>query len=578
MLSRRRFIASTAALGAAAAYPAALTGCSPVPLVELPEMVPPPADGADPDSLTTIDLARAERVQGLEFSEAHRERMLADVEQRLGSLEALRGVVLPNDVPPALMLDISLGGETRPAPGAGVDFVPTPIRARPSSDEDLAFASVAELAGMLRGGAVTSVELTRFFLDRLRRLDHRLLMVVTLTEERALARAAQMDAELAAGRDRGPLHGIPYGAKDLLAVAGYPTTWGTEPFRRQVMEEDAAVIERLDEAGAVLIAKLTLGELAWGDVWFGGMTRTPWNTDAGASGSSAGSGAAVAAGAVPFAIGSETYGSIVSPATRNGVTGFRPTFGRVSTRGAMALSWSMDKLGPMTRSALDAALVFDAIRGAEDGAADPAFPFDPDLDLRGLRVGYLADAFAAADGPGAEADRATLEVIRGLGIRPEAVTLPAELPVHALLIILEAEAAAAFDVLTREGGLDQMARQERYAWPNVFRHARHIPAVEYINANRIRTMLMRDMAALMSRLDVLIHPTFGNAALAIANLTGHPAVVIPNAFLPVDGHPDRWTAHSISFTGPLWQGHLPLQLAYGVQRATDIHLLRPPVR
>jgi Asp-tRNA(Asn)/Glu-tRNA(Gln) amidotransferase A subunit family amidase len=572
MPSRRRFLAASAALGASALVPAPLARSADLPE---PRPLPPP----DP-TLTTGDLACAERVQGLAFSDRDRERMLPDVEARLDRFAALRAQDVPNDLPPALTLDLSLAGETRPAPGPGASFTPDPSTPRPRTDEDLAFASVAELAGMLRGGRVTSVELTRLALDRLRRLDPTLLAVVSLTEERALAQAARMNAELASGRDRGPLHGIPYGAKDLLSVAGYPTTWGTEPYREQAFEEDAAVIDRMDAAGAVLVAKLTLGELAWGDVWFGGMTRSPWNPEVGASGSSAGSASAVAAGAVPFAIGSETYGSIVSPSTRNGVTGFRPTFGRVSTRGAMALSWSMDKLGPITRSALDAALVFDALRGPDprdrEAPVDPAFPFDPASDLSALRVGVLEGGFDG-EGEGADADRATLAALDRLGVRTRPVALPDDVPADALLIILEAEAAAAFDGLTRAGGLDLMSRQERYSWPNVFRHARHIPAVEYLTANRLRTRLMRRMAEVMQDLDVLVLPSFGNAGLAITNLTGHPAVAIPNAFLPANGSEAYREPRTITFLGPLWGDHHPLRLAHAVQGETNHHRLRPPV-
>ena len=577
MPTRRHFLATAAAASAGAVLPTPLAahaltpGAPPAPF---------PARGDEP--ITVGDIEAAERVLGLEFRPEHRALMLDDVTETRDSLRAIREAEPPNAAPPALTLDLGLGGEPRPAPGPGVrtDLPSIPNR---FSDDDLAFASLPELAGMLRGGAVTSVELTRLCLDRLRTLGRQLEAVVTLTEERALEQASARDIELARGIDRGPLHGIPYGAKDLLAVRGYPTTWGAEPYRNQVIDEDAAAIERLDAAGAVLVAKLTLGALAWGDVWYGGMTRNPWNIEQGASGSSAGPGAAVAAGLVPFAIGSETLGSIVSPSTRNGVSGLRPTFGRVSTRGAMALSWSMDKLGPMARSAQDCALVFDALRGPDprvaSSAPDPAFPFDPQSGLADLRVGVLADAFEAGEGEGGDADRATLDVIRQLGVPTRPVALPSGIPVDALLIILSAEASAAFDGLTRSGGVDALVRQERYAWPNTFRHARFIPAVEYINANRLRTLLMREMAALMTEIDVLVAPSFRNAALSITNLTGHPAAVIPNGLFPVEGgHPERRQPHSVSFLGPLWKDHLPLRLAHAVQEATDWHRQRPPAR
>ena len=575
MPSRRQFLSTAAVAGVGAALPAPLAAHALAP------GAPPPAPLVRPDDPVTLaDLEAAERVLGLAFRPEQRELMLEDVNGTRDSLQAIRAAEPPNDVPPALVLDLGLSGETRPAPGAGVSLATVRSAERPS-DEDLAFASLPQLAGLLRGGAVTSVELTRLSLERLKTVGRQLEAVVTLTEARALAQAARLDAELARGEDRGPLHGIPYGAKDLLAVRGYPTTWGAEPYRDQILDDDAAAVERLDAAGAVLVAKLTLGALAWGDVWFGGTTRNPWNVEQGASGSSAGPGAAVAAGCVPFAIGSETLGSIVSPSTRNGVSGLRPTFGRVSTRGAMALSWSMDKLGPMARSAQDCALVFDAIRGADPRARrpepDPAFPFDAGRDVSALRVGVLAEAFESGEGEGGEADRATLGVLRQLGVQTRPVALPSGIPVGALRIILTAEAAAAFDGLTTSGRVDELVRQERFAWPNTFRQGRLIPAVEYINANRLRTQLMREMAALMSEIDVLVTPSFAGAGLTITNLTGHPQAVIPNGLFPVEGHPQRRQPHSVSFLGPLWQDHLPLQLAHAVQEATDWHLQRPPV-
>jgi Asp-tRNA(Asn)/Glu-tRNA(Gln) amidotransferase A subunit family amidase len=568
---RRRFLASASALAVGAALPASAALPPPLDVHRLGPGAPPDGPRAD---LTVDQLEAAEAVQGLSFSAEDRALMLDDVAERLESLAAIRAAEPPNSVPPALTLDLTLGGDERPGPGPGAE-VPMPrVSGRPASDRDLAFASIPALGALLRSGAVTSVELTELSLRRLREFDPTLQAVVSTVEDRALETARARDRELAAGVDRGPLHGIPYGAKDLLAARGAPTTWGAEPYRDQEIDEDALVVRRLEQAGAVLVAKLTLGALAWGDVWFGGTTKNPWNPDQGASGSSAGPGAAVAAGLVPFAIGSETLGSIVSPSTRNGVTGLRPTFGRVPTDGAMALSWSMDKLGPMTRSAVDAALVFDAIRGPVSGE-DAAFPFRPDTPLSSLRVGTIVPD--DGDDEGAEADRATIAVLRRLGVSPVRVELPDDLPVDALRLILEAEAAAAFDGLTRSRGTDRLVRQERYAWPNVFRHARHIPAVEYINANRIRTQLMRAMADLMSRLDVLVTPSFGNAGLLITNLTGHPAVAIPNGLFPVEGSDDRRQPHSVTFLSPLWGEHHALRLAHAVQEATDWHRQRPPV-
>ena len=454
---------------------------------------------------------------------------------------------------------------------------------RPADDEALAFMTVAELASLLKSGQVTSRELTELCLARMRRYDLVLEAVVTLTEERARRAAARADEEIAAGNWRGPLHGIPYGAKDLLAVRGYPTTWGATPYQRQMIDEDAAVVAKLDAAGAVLVAKLTLGALAWGDVWFGGTTKNPWNIEEGSSGSSAGPGAAVAAGLVPFAIGSETLGSIVSPSTRNGVTGHRPTFGAVSRHGAMALSWSMDKLGPMARSAEDCALVFDAIRGRDE--RDPAtvtmpFPYDARTDVQALRVGYLKEAFEE-DYDNREADGETLQTLRDLGLDLQPMALPDNLPVDAMLMMLSVEAAAAFDELTRTGGVDEMVRQERNAWPNVFRASRFVPAVEYLQASRARTRLCEEMAETMQAVDVFVSPSFGGQTLGITNLTGHPAVCVPNAFRPVDGQTSgspRRSPRSITFVGGLYRDADALALAHAYQAATDFHRRRPPVR
>jgi Asp-tRNA(Asn)/Glu-tRNA(Gln) amidotransferase A subunit family amidase len=372
---------------------------------------------------------------------------------------------------------------------------------------------------------------------------------------------------------------VPWGATDLLAVAGYPTSWGAVPYRVQRIERDAPGVRRLDEAGAVLVAKLTLGALAWGDVWFGGKTRSPWDASNGSSGSSAGSAAATGAGLVGFSIGTETWGSIVSPSTRCGTTGLRPTFGRVSRAGAMALSWSMDKIGPICRSVGDCAAVFAAIHGpdGEDPTvADRPFAWDPGLDPRRLRVGYLKALFdeePAADAEPAEHeshahDLAALEVLRGLGIELVPLELP-DLPVDSLSFILSAEAAAAFDELTRSGRDELMVRQIAQAWPNVFREARMIPAVEYIQANRVRTLLMRRMAELVAGFDAYVAPSFGGSNLLLTNLTGHPAVVLPNGFR-ADGMPT-----SLSFIGALWNEAPLLSLARAYQDATGFHRRRP---
>ena len=574
MLPRRQFVAYCSALGLSGTlFPGALYA-----KVE--------ADG----EVTVEAIAAAEKLAGLQFTPEQRELMVEDLQENLESYEALREVELPNRVAPSLVFSPQIGGTRPPEGEEGMQWTSPDVR-RPADDEALAFVTMAELASLLKGGQVTSSELTELALSRLKRYDPVLKAVVTLTEDRAREAAARADEEIAAGNWRGPLHGIPYGAKDLLAVQGYPTTWGAAPYQRQTIDEDAAAIEKLDAAGAVLVAKLTLGALAWGDVWFGGTTKNPWNVEEGSSGSSAGPGAAVAAGLVPFAIGSETLGSIVSPSTRNGVTGHRPTFGAVSRHGAMALSWSMDKLGPMARSAEDCALVFDVIRG-RDGR-DPAtvampFPYGAQTDpassagqaVQALRVGYLERAFEE-DYDNREADRQTLQTLRDLGVEFQPMALPDGLPVDAMLTMLSVEAAAAFDELTRTGGVDEMVRQERNAWPNVFRASRFVPAVEYVQASRARTLLCEQMAETMRDVDVFVSPSFGGGTLGITNLTGHPCVCVPNAFRPVEGQTSgspRRSPRSITFVGALYRDADVLALAHAYQTATDLHRRRPPIR
>lgn len=491
------------------------------------------------------------------------------------SIRQIRAYNLPNEIPPAVQFEPLPAGFQVPAPTMKIIWnLPADI-ARPESEADLAFMSIPELASLLRSQQITSVELTQFFLERLKRFDPVLHCVVTFTEAYALERAAEMDAELAAGKDRGILHGIPYGAKDLFSFPGYPTTWGAGAYRDQVLDEKAGIIEKLEEAGAVLIAKTTLGALAMGDVWFADTTRNPWNLEEGSSGSSAGSASATAAGLLPFAIGTETWGSIVSPSTRCGTTGLRPTYGRVTRTGAMALSWSMDKVGPICRSAEDCAIVFDAIRGPDPQGKDQTlieagFLFPEISDLSDLRIGYLEDAFKE-DYEGSKADRQTLKVLEKLGADLVPVVLDNEdIPYYALTIILEAEAAAAFDDLTRSGRDSLLVRQGKNAWPNIFRTARFIPAVEYIQANRIRHELVRDMNERMKGFDVVVTPSFaGGSQLLATNLTGHPCVVVPNGFKK-NGSPT-----SICFLGNLFDEGTVLAVASRYQDATGFDKERP---
>ncbi len=525
------------------------------------------ADGAD---ISAATVACAEELAGIHFDDEQRQQMVDGLRRQAGQLEALHAVSLPNAVAPALVFNpvpagMQVGGEQR-QPVRGAVTAP----AVPANLEELAFRPLTELAELIRTRQITSMQLTRMYLARLERYDPLLHCVVTLTTDRALAQAAAMDAELANGRYRGPLHGIPWGAKDLLAVKGYPTTWGAEPFKTQSFDEDATVVQRLDSAGAVLVAKLTLGALAMGDIWFGGRTRNPWNTEQGSSGSSAGSASATAAGLVGFAIGTETLGSISSPSTRCGVTGLRPTFGRVPRTGAMALSWSMDKIGPLARSAEDAALVLAAIQGPDgrDRSVHAApFNWDATVAPSRLRVGYFQSVFER-DYDQKVTDQATLDVLRSLGAKLTPVTIP-DLPYQAMSPILNAEAAASFDELTRSGRDKLLTEQGPNAWPNSFRTARFIPAVDYVNANRLRAMAMDRWAELMSTVDVIVTPTGGSSQLLATNLTGHPAVIVPNGFR-ADGTPV-----SITFLGGLFEEAKPLALANSYQNATDWHRRHP---
>ena len=529
---------------------------------------------AEQGAISAGDIDGAARIAGLDFTEDERDLMLEGVNELCEDYAEIRTVSLDNSVAPALQFDPRLPGfNYEPASRRFRPSRPTPV-AVPDDLEELAFLPVTQLAQIVRTRTVSSVALTKMYIERLKRHDPALHCVITLTEERALAQAQRADRELAEGRYRGPLHGIPWGAKDLLAVRGYPTTWGATPFKEQQFDEDATVVRRLDAAGAVLIAKLTMGALANGDVWFGGKTRNPWNTEEGSRGSSAGSSAAVAAGLVGFAIGTETRGSILSPCTRCGATGLRPTFGLVSRHGAMALSWSMDKIGPICRAVEDCALVFDAIYGPDghdETVIEMPFSWDVDRDPRGLRVGYLRSAFEAEPSESQrewhEFNLATLEAVRSMGIELVPLELP-EVPISALGFILRVEAAAAFDEMTRTNVDDTLVRQDPSAWPNRLRTARAVPAVEYIQANRVRRIAMREMARNLEGIDVYLSPTRGDN-LRITNLTGHPAVVVPNGFRA------NGTPTSVTFCGNLYRDSEALLLARAYQEATGFHLRHP---
>ena len=522
--------------------------------------------------ITSEIVADAGAVAGLDFTDAERDMMLADLNSNLEAYEALREVSVSNHVPPAVQFDPALPGRDLPSETRPFRFTRNIGLRRPADPETLAFMPVTQLSELIRTRQLSSTELTTLYLERLERHGPTLEAVITLMSDRALEHAARADREIASGAYRGPLHGIPWGAKDLLAAEGFRTTWGAKPYEDQVIGEDATVVRRLEEAGAILVANLTLGALAQGDYWYSGRTRNPWNLQQGSSGSSAGSAATTAAGLVGFAIGSETLGSIVSPATRCGVTGLRPTYGRVSRSGAMALSWSMDKLGPIARSVEDCALVFNAIHGADgrDPTARTApFNWDSERPLSDLRVGYFGRGFEAERATGH--DRAALETLRSLGVEPVPIDLPSDYPLDALRIILLAEAAAAFDELTLSGRDDLLVRQTPGSWPNSFRVAQMIPAVKYIQANRVRTMLMGALEAALEGIDVFITPTRAPDQLLMTNLTGHPAVVVPSGFN------DDGTPVSTVFVGQLWADAETLRVAKAWQDANDFHTRRPPL-
>jgi Asp-tRNA(Asn)/Glu-tRNA(Gln) amidotransferase A subunit family amidase len=546
----------------------------------------------------------AETVSGLDFSDDQREQALAGVNRSLQRFEDLRQIDIPLDTEPAVTFRPYLPGR-KPKPGATPNARlklsrRTAVR-RPSSLDDLAFLPITALAPLIQKREVSATELTRMYLDRLERYGPRLNCVVTLTRDLALDQAAQADKEIRAGRYRGPLHGIPWGAKDLLATRGIPTTWGARPYKDRVIDQDATVVERLREAGAILVAKLSLGALAQGDRWFGGQTKNPWAPDhpqrGGSSGSSAGPGAATAAGLVGFAIGSETRGSIISPSAVNGVVGLRPTYGRVSRHGAMALSWTMDKIGPMCRSVEDCALVFNAIYGPDgrdDTVVDAPFAWNPDLPLSSLRVGYAKAEFeppARAGGPAGRGSAAAgvgptgrgrgglmpeqrqaqleilneaLDVFRTAGASLTPIEMPGTALATTLDFILSVEAAAAFDDLTRSPDITDPSLN---TWPDTFRANRYVPAVEYIRAQRARMLLMREMDALMSRYDVFLTPT-GSSTLGLTNLTGHPALALRAGFH--EGFPVE-----LMITGRLYEEATVLAAGLAYERATTWHERKP---
>lgn len=526
-------------------------------------------DGEVPAGVDVEALASGERLLDLTFTDAEREAMRAQVAEHVAWYRELRAAGLRNDEPPAERFDPRLPGMDLPT-AREVHLATAAVGDLPGDAEDIAFASIAQLSHWLRTRQISSVDLTGLYLDRLRRFGPRLECVITLTEELAMRQARRADQEIARGGWRGPLHGLPWGAKDLLDTRGIRTTWGAAPFRDQVPDRDAAVVARLAEAGAVLVAKLSLGALAYGDVWFDGRTRNPFHPAQGSSGSSAGSAAATAAGLVTFSIGSETWGSIASPSARCGATGLRPTFGRVSRAGAMALCWSLDKIGPICRSAADCAQVLAAIDGADP--RDPTtqgVPLSIDLSraVRGMRVGYLAAEYTERGA--SDDDRATLDALRALGVELLPKAVPEIDAVGLIGFLIAVESAAAFDELTRSDRDDLMVRQDALAWPNLFRAARFIPAVEYLQASRLRRRAMLAAQALFADVDVIIAPQRQGALHALTNITGHPAITVRQSFR------DDGTPRATTLWGGVYQDGRLLSLAHALEERLDVRDRRP---
>jgi Asp-tRNA(Asn)/Glu-tRNA(Gln) amidotransferase A subunit family amidase len=534
--------------------------------------------------ITDAMLAAAERMAGVTYTAAERAQMRDNLAGQIDLAIRRRALKLPNTLAPATLFDPRLPGFTMPA--QSVLNLPRHAPAFPEADDDIAFAPVRHLSAWIAGGQLSSVRLTRIYLDRIRRHDPNLYSFATVAAEFALARAKHADELLAAGKWLGPLHGIPYAAKDILDTAGITTGWGAEPFSRRVPETDAEVIRRLNDAGAVLLGKTSVGALAYGDIWYGGTTRNPWNTEEGARGSSAGSASATAAGLVGFAIGSETLGSIVAPCARCGATGLRPTFGRVSRAGAMALCWSLDKLGPICRAVDDTALVLAAINGfdaRDEGSIEAPFGWDSSHSAAGMRVGFLSTDFSDP------LDRATLDAVRGLGAAVIPVEL-ADLPYDALRNLLFAEAAAAFEELTLENTDDTLARQDPGAWPNSFRKARFLSAVDHIQLERLRRRVMQELEKMFRRVDVLLSPVAAERMTVIGNMTGHPCLTLRAGFsdmrtrqMPAFLHaevkqmdgPAHTVPHAITIVAPLFDEAAALTLGRALEAGLAVADRRP---
>jgi Asp-tRNA(Asn)/Glu-tRNA(Gln) amidotransferase A subunit family amidase len=562
-LDRRSFVKMIPALG--------VTGLAPSRAAASPAAEQQQQPQA-PQRVTKDMVRAAQQLIGIELTDANIDMALAGINTNLTNYENIRKVDVPLDTEPAISFHPS---KPRKRIAARVGRIKASRIDLPKYDsvEDLAFSTLTELAELVRTKKVSSVDLTKMYLGRLKRYGKSLLNVVTLTEELALQQAEAADREIRRGKYRGPLHGIPCGVKDLFATKGFPTTWGAEPFRNQMIDYDSTVVEKLREAGAVLAAKLSMGALAQGGRWFAGVTRNPWQPEedrTGSSGSSAGSASATSAGLVGFSIGTETLGSIISPSSRCGVVGLRPTYGRVSRYGAMGLSWTMDKIGPICRGVEDCALVLDAIYGPDGHditVENIPFNWMPDRPLSQMKIGYIKTEFDQGNDERKKMYAEALDALRSAGAKLEPIEMP-KFPTQSLRIILVAEAAAAFDDITRDGKINQLSGQMPSDWPNTFRTSRFIPAVEYLRAQRARTLLVREMDKLMADWDVFVSPAPGSASLFITNLTGHPAVTVPCGF--TGGLPQ-----AIMFTGGLYEEGAPLRVALAYERATKWHTMHP---
>ncbi|MGA9963969.1 MAG: amidase [Terriglobales bacterium] len=592
--SRREFLAATSLtlLGAAAASLSKAQVSADLPPGSPSAFGTGPAVGpdvtvstfAEAEKLVQVPMSNAERVMA---AASWRKTMAGLYERRTGP----RKLALEATLAPASRWDPVLPGQkTLPQRDRFIrsDSDPGPL---PTNDEDIAFASVTQLSRWIESRKLSSQRLTNLYLERLQRFNPKLRCVITLTRELALAQAKQADEEIAAGHYRGPLHGIPWGTKDLLDTAGIPTTYGAEPFQNRVPVEDAAVVKRLHNAGAVLVAKLSLGALALNDIWFGGQTMNPWLLEEGASGSSAGPGAATAAGLVGFAIGSETGGSIASPSMRCGITGLRPTYGRVPRTGAMTLCWSLDKLGPMTRSVEDAMLVLHAISGPDAGDVDSVpskLDFDAGASVQGLRVGYFPAWMN--ERPATEVDRAALNAVKKVGMVSVEVAIP-DWPYGSLNLILFAEGAAAFEELGLNGGMNQLKVQTPDAWPNIFREARFLSAVDFVQADRLRRKVAEEMARVFSQVDLLLVPSLRDEMLTITNFTGHPSLTLragfvevsrarsdwaPDPSMPLPSFSPRRVPHGVTLIGRLFDEGTLASAGLALERSFGVAGERPP--